>query len=129
MPSATRTTLLFRVTLGTAVVAITRLATIPIDFEPAFDVNDKVAHTAAFFVLAFLVDFSYPRSRFGATKVTALLAYGMLIEAIQYFLPTRSFSLLDWVADAAGVGAYALCLPLLERLPWPSRDLPTRSST
>jgi VanZ family protein len=36
----------------------------------------------------------------------ALAVFGLLIEIIQYFLPWRSFSLLDWLADIIGILTY-----------------------
>jgi len=52
-----------------------------------------------------------------------LLAYGMLIECIQWLLPWRQFSLGDWAADAAGV---LLACILLHRKT-PALDTPARS--
>ena len=79
-------------------------------------INDKVAHAMAFLLLALLADVSFPEPRFRLRIFCALAAYGMLIECIQFFLPYRSFSLLDFLADLLGIGAYYIFLPLLQRL-------------
>ena len=57
------------------------------------------------FTLAFLADFSFPASRFGPAKIAPLLAYGVLIELVQYFLPHREASWLDVVGDGAAAAA------------------------
>jgi VanZ family protein len=84
---------------------------------PLASINDKVGHTAAFLCLSFLLDFAWPRYSWGLGKLMPLLGYGLLIELIQYFLPYRSFSLLDLAADGAGLLFYPLSFPLLKRLP------------
>jgi VanZ family protein len=107
----------FRLALVLAVLVATYIATAPLMFPPLADINDKVLHGLAFFVLAFLLDFSFPRSEFGFSKAFALLLYGIGIEVVQYFLPFRSFSALDVGADGIGIAAYYFSLPALRRLP------------
>lgn len=105
----------YRSALFLAVVAITWLATTPLQVPVVEDIHDKVNHIAAFLVLAWLFDLSFPARRFGWAKAGTLLGYGVLIEVVQYFLPYRSFSLLDIVADGAGIAIYAILLPALRR--------------
>lgn len=109
--------LLFRLGLVTAVLVILYLTTTATDYELAHNVYDKLSHALAFFTLALLADFSFPLDSFSWVKVCPLIAYGSLIECIQYFLPYRSFSLLDIVGDIAGIAIYALLIPLLMKLP------------
>lgn len=111
------TTFGFRVALIVAIVTVLYLATTPLPVPVVEDVNDKASHVLGFFGLALLLDFSFPDSGLGARKVLALLAFGMLIEVIQYHLPYRTFSLLDWAADGLGIFAYRLALPGLRYLP------------
>jgi VanZ family protein len=106
-----------RVALLVAAMAIGYLATTPLAVPAVEDLNDKLSHILAFFTLALLLDFSFPSSRFGFSKIAALLGYGLLIEVVQYFLPYRTFSLLDWAADGMGVALYGFSLPLLRRGP------------
>jgi VanZ family protein len=80
-------------------------------------ISDKVHHAFAFFVLALLLDFAAPRTQFGLRKFSALMAFGVAIECVQYFLPWRDFSLLDMVADAVGLMLYVAGIPLLKRVP------------
>lgn len=75
---------------------------------PAVEVDDKTQHVLAFLALAVLAVLGNPRWPLAARVIPGLLAYGLLIEAIQWWLPWREFSWLDWAADAAGVLAGAL---------------------
>jgi VanZ family protein len=107
-----------RLFLVAAIIVITYLATTPDDFPVVQHISDKVNHLAAFYVLAFLADFSFPKEEMGLQKAMAVLAYGLMIEIIQIFLPARSPSLLDLLADGAGIAIYWLSLPILKRLPF-----------
>lgn len=80
-------------------------------------VSDKIQHAFAFYVLAGLLDFSWPQHPFGLRKFLGLLAYGLAIECVQYFLPYRESSVFDLLADAAGQLLYVASIPLLRRLP------------
>jgi VanZ family protein len=111
------TTIGFRLALIAAVITVLHLATTPLHYPMVEDVNDKASHVLAFFGLALLLDFSFPDSGLGRRKILALLAFGLLIEVIQYYLPYRTFSLLDWAADGAGIALYWLSLPALRRVP------------
>ena len=108
---------LFRLGLACAVLLIFYFTTTPTEYEIAQTVNDKLSHALAFFGLSFLADFSFHREKFSLIKICPIITYGILIECVQYFLPYRSFSLLDIVGDIAGVVIYVLLLPMLVRLP------------
>ncbi|MCP4008957.1 MAG: hypothetical protein GY726_05515, partial [Proteobacteria bacterium] len=63
---------------------------------------DKLIHFSGFFVLgglAILAGRNIPASRL----ILMLIAYAALTEILQHFVPGRSFSVLDWVADSLGV--------------------------
>jgi VanZ family protein len=106
---------LFRLLLVMALVVISYLAFTPQDTPVVVDLNDKVSHILAFVVLAFLADFSWPKSPWALVKAVPLLGYGLFIEAVQSFLPHRLFSMWDLGADAIGLLIYPLLLPLLLR--------------
>jgi VanZ family protein len=113
---------LFRTALCVAGAAITHFATAPLSAVPFAGAGDKVLHASAFLALAGLIDFSFPGAPFGRGKVFALLAYGLAIEVVQHFIPYRTFSLLDWMADAVGISVYvAVATPILKRTPWLQR--------
>jgi len=106
-----------RFSLVAAVAVITYLAITDRPYPLVESVPDKLNHLAAFAVLGLLADYAFPTARFGAAKILALAGYGAAIELVQSFLPHRQASLLDLVADAAGIGLYALCVPVLMRFP------------
>jgi VanZ family protein len=99
---------LFRAGLWLSLIVIVYLATIRIDEPLPGHFSDKFYHGLCFAVLAFLTDYAYPKSGFGPRKYIPLFLYGVMIEVIQYFIPYRSFSLADMVADALGLGIYGL---------------------
>ena len=110
------TLITFRVALAVTLIITMYLATTQQAPSVIDDLNDKASHVLAFYVLAFLADYSAPKLRFNLSKGLAILSYGLLIEVIQYFLPYREFSLLDLAADGVGVAAYAISQPVLGRL-------------
>lgn len=107
----------FRVAFVAALILTLWATTAPMSDVAATSVNDKLAHFVTFFGLMFLVDFSYLQENLWLKKLMLLFFYGFLIECIQYFIPYRSFSWLDFIADAAGVLGYFLIVPLLKRFP------------
>ncbi len=106
---------IFRLILIFSLVAITYLAIVKIEFPAAEDINDKFSHFVAFYFLAFVFDFSFPRMDFDIRKVLLLLVYGFILELVQYNLPHREFSVFDLAADGTGVLVYWLSVPLLQR--------------
>ncbi|MEJ2590236.1 MAG: VanZ family protein [Candidatus Thiodiazotropha sp.] len=96
---------------------VTYLAFGHIEKTPVASINDKFGHAAAFLCLGFLFDFARPATPWSMRKLLPLLAYGLFIEVVQYFLPYRTFSLWDLAADGAGLLLYPLMFPLLKRMP------------
>jgi VanZ family protein len=77
------------------------------------NVNDKVEHFGAYFVLALLPSLQrrgWPLSAF----VAFALALGIALEYGQLYSPGRSFDVWDMVADATGT-AVGLCAGLLSQ--------------
>ncbi len=109
-----RHVILFRVLLLVAVTLITWLATTVHQYPVIDDIYDKFKHILAFYLLALLLDYAYPETPFDRDKIIPLFAYGVVLEVIQYFLPYRTFSSLDLVADLLGIMLYVLTIPLLE---------------
>ncbi len=88
----------FFITFG----VIEYLALTPQHIEVLDGLWDKQNHFIAFFVLFVLLSFMY--SHFSTLKKTLLLLLvGFQIEATQYFIPGRSSSLMDIVADSVGI--------------------------
>ncbi|MEE8059617.1 MAG: VanZ family protein [Pseudomonadales bacterium] len=99
--------------------AITILAIVPQDQAVISTGWDKANHALAFFVLLALMDNAYPSLALWQRKVLPLLAYGLLIECVQAYLPERFFSLLDVLGDAVGLCFYIMLRPLLlEKIPF-----------
>jgi len=107
----------FRFLLCVTLVVITYLATTALEFTVVSSSYDKLNHFVAFLVLALLLDFSLPNSRFNTEKIFSLIAYGFSLEIIQHFLPHRMFSLFDISADIIGLFVYALLIPFIKKLP------------
>ena len=106
-----------RMILVFTIAFISWQATIQNGIEPPPIVNgDKILHFFAFATLALLVDFAFPRNRFGAAKIITLILYGLAIEVVQSFLPYRSASAADLLTDIVGICTYACFIPLLKRL-------------
>ncbi len=89
------------------------VATRELDIPPQYAVNDKLIHIFVFFAFAVLIDLSSVRKPFWLWKALPLLIYGMCIEIMQYYVPARSFSILDWVSDLTGVLLYFSAKKLL----------------
>ena len=98
---------LHQTALWCAIIAISYLATTSVDHTVQSTFNDKFNHLIAFIVLSFLAHIAYPKVK-NLKWATALFFYGLLIEAVQYFLPYREFSLLDLATDSVGIIAYLI---------------------
>jgi VanZ family protein len=93
---------LFKAAFAINVLAIEYLALTPQHIEVLEGLWDKQNHFIAFFVLYLLLSLGF--SHFSTfKKITILLFIGFQIEATQYFIPGRFFSLMDIVADSIGI--------------------------
>jgi VanZ family protein len=102
--------------LGIAALLTLYEATIrhPVEM-PHVDNADKMLHAFTFFCLAALKDMAFPNRRHLFRKVLGLMAFGVLIEVIQSWLPWRSADITDFLADCTGITLY-LVPSLLSRL-------------
>lgn len=64
--------------------------------------NDKINHAAAYFVFAVIFYFAWKSDNLFVITGCGM-AFGVLVEVIQYFLPYRSAELGDLIADLVGV--------------------------
>ena len=88
---------------------------------------DKWLHTLVFGFLVFLFCWPFHKSVFNGTerryyfiKITiAVSLWGLTIEFIQkYFIPGRSFDLLEWVADSIGaLTTFFICRRIFIKFP------------
>lgn len=81
----------------------TLLMVLPASKLPPVHLWDKAEHALTFFGLLVLAQRAYRRRFSRHTLASYLLTYGVAIECIQHFIPSRSFSGLDIVADACGL--------------------------
>ena len=88
------------------------LAVVPGPKTPAPEYSDKIAHALLFLQLALLYCLGFAARTVPPSIFAALTAYGLLIEVIQYFIPWRTFSLADLLADVTGVLLYMLIAKL-----------------
>lgn len=97
----------------------TYLAVVPDPPEhPVFDVSDVVLHAAAFtyLTLAFALTRYGRDPRLYARAFVVMLAYGLLLEAVQSLVPERNAELKDLVVDLFGIG-FGLALAHLTAKP------------
>lgn len=85
------------------------ISSIRFQIEAGIPSLDKVFHLVEFILLGFLLSLGYFLSIEGSSRkksawvlISGILLGGM-IEIHQYFLPTRSFEILDLVADSLGI--------------------------
>ena len=91
----------WRAALAVAVVLITTLMWLPTSSLPAVNMWDKLQHALVFAALAVLALQAFPQALL-RNILLALLMYGFITELGQAFIPSRSFSFGDLLADALG---------------------------
>ena len=65
--------------------------------------TDLLWHAAGFLVLSLLAWRSMATPHIGWLAVATLALYGGILELLQHWIPGRSPSWLDWLADIAGI--------------------------
>jgi len=113
----------FKLFLFLVIVMVTWQALSPQPAGATQVINDKLGHALVFLFLAAITDHAYATTNFNWHKITWLMAYGISIECLQYFVPQREFSVLDMLADASGLLIYAILMKtLFSRTPTPVRQ-------
>jgi VanZ family protein len=74
-----------------------------VEFPVNFWNADKLYHCAAYGWLAVLPIMGFPLRRFALPAALSMILLGVLLEIGQYYIPGRSFSLLDIAANSLGV--------------------------
>lgn len=87
---------------------------------------DKIEHAVGYFLLAAYAAMLFSRGRPLMVALIVLLAFGALVEGLQALVPWRSADLMDWFANAAGVGLGTLVAftPASAALQWFDRRFP-----
>lgn len=104
-----------RVVLALLIVVVSWLAWSPAPPPEATSGWDKLDHFAAFGALAFVAVLGFgwhARLRIAL----ALLGYGVLIEFVQAFIPTRTAEAMDVLADGVGITLGLAATRLILRL-------------
>jgi VanZ family protein len=83
------------------------------DMVPAY--NDLVMHFSGYVVAGISISFAWPRSAYWQRGLF-LLCYSIAIEIGQHFLPPRTFSLLDILANLSGIILGLLLFMLAKKL-------------
>lgn len=77
---------------------------------------DKFGHAIGYFFLIATLDLGFRTFHHFPAKFISLFTYGLALEIIQHFIPGRTFSLLDLVANAVGLLAYRMIILLVRRI-------------
>ena len=84
-------------------ILMTCLSLTPADPTVAAYTWDKLNHASAYLCLGVLLDMGFLNGWKIPAKLLPLFGYSILMEVLQYFIPTRHFSGLDIVANAVGL--------------------------
>lgn len=85
-------------------VAVSVLSLTPSDALPGIELWDKLQHVLAYLILAVTGAVAFPGRRSLPWLTVGLLILGCVLEAIQAFIPSRTASFDDAIANAIGVG-------------------------
>lgn len=77
---------------------------------------DKLLHVLSWLVLCLSLRLAFPFQKF-IWPVLWLFVYSILVEAVQYFMPPRQFSMLDVLANGVGILLALACIRLWRS--WP----------
>lgn len=104
-----RRVFLYRTLLSVWLFAVTVLSLIPAP-EWAGDIPDKAMHYCVYLFTAFIAFTAYNKTDLQALFIsnTGVFLYSLIIEVLQFFLPYRDFSVMDMMANAAGIITFTL---------------------
>ena len=86
-----------------SVLAILALSIAPTNTSETISSLDKIIHFFAFLAITYLLWAAYKLPRPLISSILLLSLFGLFIELLQHFVPTRIFSLYDFAADIAGI--------------------------
>ena len=109
------TKLSFRIILGISLVLISVFSIQEIDVNSSVSLSDKLLHLFCFLYLTIISWLS--RIIYNELWLYVIvLAYGILIEIVQIYIPYRSFEFLDIFADFLGILAGSLFINFFKYL-------------
>ena len=62
--------------------------------------SDKLMHFIMYLILGYLTHLAYP---FKKQLLASCILFGLLMEILQYFIPYRSFEIMDLIANTTGI--------------------------
>lgn len=77
--------------------------------------SDKLLHAAGYFLLFVSCDIAYRNHSRLAGRISVLFTFSLTMEILQHFIPNRHFSLLDLLANIAGLSAASIVMLLLRK--------------
>lgn len=95
------------------IYTILGLSSNPGGMVPVF--NDLLMHLSGYIVAGISISFARPSASYWQ-RALFLLAYSIAIEICQHFMPPRTFSLLDILANFSGIIIGLLCFALLKKI-------------
>ena len=103
---------LFLVLFIILIIAITLLSLLPPKSDFELGKSDKLNHFLAYAILSLNFGFISTKNRSYFVGIPFLIAYGILIEFFQGFVPGRDPSFYDALANSVGVfsGFFIFCL-------------------
>ena len=105
----------FRIILVISISIISILSIREVNIESSVNFLDKVLHFLCFSYLTLITWLSRILSK-DLHVYVIVLAYGILIEIVQRFLPYRSFEYLDIFADFVGIIAGLIIIKIFKNL-------------
>ena len=105
----------FRIILVISIAIISILSIREVNIESSVNSLDKVLHFLCFSYLTLIAWLSRILNK-DLHVYVIVLAYGILIEIVQRFLPYRSFEYLDIFADFVGIIAGLIIIKILKNL-------------
>ncbi len=95
---------------------VTYMALTPLQHAAIPRTNDKVMHLLAFGYLTGAFAVAYTRWTTWQRTAGIMLAYGVLIEGVQAFIPNRYCSWRDIVADSIGIALALMGLYVIKKI-------------
>ena len=92
----------FRIILAISISVVTIFSIQEVSIESSFNFLDKALHFLCFIYLTLITWLSRILNK-DLHVYVIVLAYGILIEIIQIYIPYRSFEILDIFADFLGI--------------------------
>ena len=76
------------------------------------NLNDKIEHGAVFFILSLFLNRASDTKKHRLRNIILLSAFGIVIELIQHFIPHRSTSINDALANIVGILVFQLAFSI-----------------